>query len=411
MTFRKSHLGLMSAAALLLAGACSNSPTTTSLGAAGSGAPGTAGSAPGTAGASTPGSAGATTPGSAGNTAGGTAGAVGGTAGAVGGTAGAVGTAGVSGGTAGADGGSPSGDDGGQQATRPINVMGTGVYQGNGLYLNKSKPAQGKLVLLLGGICTGTGAGGFESFVHQYGFHVYAPMTDTCLDGGKVPAMYQTTLKTMPNDPEANRQIGDSRMELWDGKDRVSWYSVAPGKSIQEETIAALTAAEQSDPGGDWTWFLNADGTLRTTDVWVVGYSWGSQTWAMISAYVNFGRVITTSGPQDEGFPNATWITSPPATGTPGDRKYILAGFQGTYPSTSPNDSGVMSMFTTVTKAGWPGTPTNVLTTSPGPYTASQHLFAMVGSNNVSPGGHTVFCNDNQMNGWIPLCKYVLGQQ
>ncbi|HTA19416.1 MAG TPA: hypothetical protein VK989_08995, partial [Polyangia bacterium] len=221
MTFRRSQVGLMPVAALLLVGACSNAPTTPSLGAAGNGAPGTAGSAPGTAGA-TSGSAGAMTSGSAGNTVAGTAGVVGGTAGAA---AGAVGSAGASGGTAGGDGGTPSGDGGGQQATRPINVTGTGVYQGNGLYLNKSKPAQGKLVLLLGGICTGTGAGGFESFVHQYGFHVYAPATDTCLDGGKVPAMYQTTLKTMPNDPEANRQIGDSRMELWDGKDRVSWYS------------------------------------------------------------------------------------------------------------------------------------------------------------------------------------------
>jgi hypothetical protein len=38
-------------------------------------------------------------------------------------------------------------------------------FNGQSLSLNKSKPARGKLVLLLGGICTGTGAGGFESFV------------------------------------------------------------------------------------------------------------------------------------------------------------------------------------------------------------------------------------------------------
>ena len=38
-----------------------------------------------------------------------------------------------------------------------------------------------------------------------------------------------------------------------------------------------------SERGGDWGYFLNADNTLRTTDVYVVGYSWGSQAWAMMS--------------------------------------------------------------------------------------------------------------------------------
>jgi hypothetical protein len=35
----------------------------------------------------------------------------------------------------------------------------------------------------------------------------------------------------------------------------------------------------------------------------------------------------------------------------------------------------------------------------------------MIGSNPASPNGHTVFCNDNPMNGWLPLCKYVVGVQ
>ena len=53
-----------------------------------------------------------------------------------------------------------------------------------------------------------------------------------------------------------------------------------------------------------------------------------------------------------------------------------------------------------------------VLPTSPGPYTSDQHLFAMIGGNGgITPGGHTVFCNDNPANGWTPLCKYVFGKQ
>ncbi len=210
-----------------------------------------------------------------------------------------------------ADGGTTSSDAGDNYPppTRPINVTPSGTFSmsfmGQPMFIDTSKPIQGKLVLLLGGICTGVGAGGFDAFVKLYGFHIFAPKTDTCLDGGKVPPMYKAALQTNPNDPEANRQIGDSRMELWDGKPRVNWYSVPAGASIVDETVAAIKYGMTANPHGDWGYFLDSNGSLRTSDVWVVGYSWGSQTWAMISAYVPFGRVITTSGPQAEGFPNA----------------------------------------------------------------------------------------------------------
>jgi hypothetical protein len=275
-------------------------------------------------------------------------------------------------------------------------------FNGQPMYVNKDKPIMGKLVLLLGGICTGTGAGGFESFVKQYGFHVFAPKTDTCVNSA--PQKYKDAIKANPDDPEANRQVADARMELWDGKDRVDWVTVAPGASIVEETVAAMKAGSMLDPEGDWGYFLNADNTLRTTDVYVVGYSWGSQAWAMISSYVRFGRVIATSGPVNEGFPNATWITHPSAT--PNERKYALVGQQNPYPAE------MEVIFANVIKASWIGEVVNVTPTSAGPYTAVQHLFAMIGGNGGStPGGHTVFCNDNPMNGWLPVCKHVLGVQ
>ena len=399
------------------------------MGTAGSGSPGSAGtSSAGTGGdTSTAGAGGSATTGAggdngqggstgqAGSGTGGSTGAAG--SGTGGSTTGAAGAGGSTTGASGSDGGATTADGGAAYPPdpRPINVMGTGNtsfnFAGGQAYLNKSKPAQGKLVLFLGGICTGTGAGGIESFFHNYGFHTFSPKTDTCLDGGKVPAMYQTTLKTMPNDPEANRQIGDSRMELWDGKSRVTWYTVDPTNVILSATIGMLKMGEALDPGGDWGFFLNADGTLRTSDVWAVGYSWGSQTWAMISAYVPFGRVITTSGPVNEGFPNATWITSKSVAGTPGDRKYMLIGFQSPYPSTNGNDNGVMGMVTNVMNAGWPGTVTNVTPTSTGPYTSTQHLFSMVGSAPNSPGGHTIFCTGSPNCGWNPLCNYVTNVQ
>jgi hypothetical protein len=125
----------------------------------------------------------------------------------------------------------------------------------------------------------------------------------------------------------------------------------------------------------------------------------------MISTYVRFGRVVCTSGPVDEGWPNATWMTDPSAT--PEDRKFDLVG------QDSPWPTQMDQILLNAMKASWPGTVTNVLPNgTPTSYTSDQHLFAMVGGNGgITPGGHTVFCNDNPVNGWIPLCKYAFGQQ
>ena len=117
--------------------------------------------------------------------------------------------------------------------------------------------------------------------------------------------MYKDTIAKTPMDPEANRQVGDARMELWDGKDRVNWVTVAKGQSIVEETVAALKDGMTMEPDADFGYFLNADGTLRTTDVWVVGYSWGSQTWGMISSTCASAASSARRGRRREGFPNA----------------------------------------------------------------------------------------------------------
>jgi hypothetical protein len=229
----------------------------------------------------------------------------------------------------------------------------------------------------------------------MYGFHVFMPKTDTSLVGGSVPQKYKDMLKTDPNNKEANRQVGDARMELWDGKDRVDWYT--PPTSILQETIDAIKFAMDKDPGGDWGYFLNDDGTLRTTDVVAAGYSWGAQTWSMISTYVRFGRVLPQSGPVNEGFPNGTWMTDTSAT--PVKCKYALV-----------SDGQAADIFPNVLKAGWIGPTVPVMLSSKGPYTADQHLFELIGGDGgTSPGGHTVFCNDNPANQWWPVCKHVVG--
>jgi hypothetical protein len=441
MNLRTSPRHLVAAISLWLVGACSSATPSTVVSMSGTVAGGSTGSTTpsgsgaitatvgqtataGTVSAST-GQQGASGVVSAAGTTGGTSGTVAASSGA--GTSGSAGTAGTStGGTSGStDAGFAFSDagsaciDGGYADTdppapRPIHVtpgtVFTGDYNGQPMRLDKSKPIMGKLILLLGSICGGTGAGGIESFVNGYGFHMFSPATQTCVN--TAPQMYKDIIAKTPLDPDANRQVGDARMELWDGIDRVNWVTVAPASAILNETIGALQKGMLIDPGGDWGYYLNADGTLRTSDVWVVGYSWGSQTWAMISSYVRFGRVITTSGPQAEGFPNATWITLPNKA-TPADRKYMAVGFVSDYPSTTPIDiapNTVTSMIDTTTKAGWLGPPMNVHPGDMGPFTC-MHQFAMVGSNGASPGGHTVFCTSQTGNGWIPICKYLFDVQ
>ncbi len=423
MTFVGSRRGLISAAVLALAGACSSNPDRTgSLGAAGNSGSGSAGSngSAGAGGTTPSGSAGDTPGGAGSNGSAGQPGSAGAIGAAGGGSAGTTGSAGASGsagaggamGAGGATGSAGASGDTDPPAPRPINVTGTGTvsksFNGQPMYFNRDKkPVQGKLVLFLGGIGSGrsTGSGGIDAFVHEYGFHCFLPTADTSLVGGNVPQMYKDTIKTDPTNREANRQVGDARMELWDGKDRVTWNNTTPDQSILNETIAMINDAVVTDPGSDWGYFLNTDGTLRTTDVWVVGYSWGSQTWSMISTYVRFGRVIATSGPVDEGWPNATWMTDPSAT--PEDRKYDLVGQDAPWPTQMDQ------ILLNAMKASWPGTVTNVLPNgTPASYTSDQHLFGMIGGNGgITPGGHTVFCNDNPVNGWVPLCKYVFGQQ
>jgi hypothetical protein len=52
--------------------------------------------------------------------------------------------------------------------------------------------------------------------------------------------------------------------------------------------------------------------------------------------------------------------------------------------------------------------PFNVIPGQKGPFMTS-HELSMVGSDANSPGGHTVFCNNNPMNGWSAACAYLFG--
>jgi phage tail protein X len=180
-------------------------------------------------------------------------------------------------------------------------------------------------------------------------------------------------------------------MEAWDGKDRVDWLDINEHDSFAYRTVLALKHMQEQDPGGDWEYFLTQDKTgVRWSDVYLVGYSYGSQTLAVVSKYVRIGRGIATSGPVDEGFPNATWMKAPSLT--PLDRMIGLFGSENL-------DTKVM----TTTNAGWLA-PEITLNANPTLADLKDgHLFILTGE------GHGEFCAGDGGK-WKVLCNYAFGQ-
>ena len=94
--------------------------------------------------------------------------------------------------------------------------------------------------------------------------------------------------------------------------------------SIEQRTIEAIKYLEVKDPGGDWGWFLNQDGSMRWSDGCFIGYSYGASHLAVIARNVRIGLGVSTSGPQSEGHPDASWIKQPSAT--PLERLFAIYG-------------------------------------------------------------------------------------
>jgi hypothetical protein len=255
-----------------------------------------------------------------------------------------------------------------------------------------SKPPKKKLAIVLGGINGGPGPGGIYGYAIGKGYHAFLVATQT--NESSAPDEFKGK-----DDAESNRQVGDARMEAWDGKDRVAWLDVKRPDSIERRTELALKHAQEMDPGADWAYYLNADGSVRWSDVVMVGYSFGAQTIAMVAKYVRFSRAIITSGPTDEDFPKATWLTAPSAT--PLERMFVMVGAQADYP---PASGDVGDKIDTVKAAGWLGEPLNVHSgDAPTKYTPpykGANILVLVGQ------GHSEMCAGDGGN-WKGICDYA----
>lgn len=149
-------------------------------------------------------------------------------------------------------------------------------------------------------------------WMYPHGFHVLQIAYENDITMG--PAG-----DTNPSTP------GDTRMDQFDAKGRVTWVTIARPDSLEERVVKALQHMTTADPGGDWGWYLNPDGnSVRWSDGCFVGYGYGGTMAAVIARYVRLAHAVSLSAPDAEGRPDAAWLTAPSAT--PLDRVFAIYG-------------------------------------------------------------------------------------
>jgi hypothetical protein len=177
-------------------------------------------------------------------------------------------------------------------------------------------------------------------------------------------------------------------MNQFDGKGRTpSNANTKRFDSIEGRVIKGLQYLDKADPGADWGWFLNQDGTMRWSDGCFIGYSYGASHLAVIARYVRIGLGVSVSGPQSEGHPDANWLKMPSAT--PVERLWAMWGTQDE-PATT--DNGYKSHYTVTT--GLLGYLGDVVHTTTSPTIGTPPF---MGSHRISVDGqgHTEFCAGN----------------
>ncbi|HTM43577.1 MAG TPA: hypothetical protein VL137_01405 [Polyangiaceae bacterium] len=248
---------------------------------------------------------------------------------AAGGSGGDVATGGVS------QGGSPGGGAGGDPDAagdtppqRPLNVLAPPmqITHGNAGLDPRAAKMMGKLVVELG-----VDSGSYVPWLGKRGFHVIGVSFLHCNIGNNLGRDHN----------------GDCRLNTFDGMPHGDQNAVGPADSISGKVLSTITSLDMQYPEEDWGYFLNADGSVRWSDVAFSGMSHGSSTAARIGMAVRLYRAVSRSGPRDNGCgvgqapgdfdpnnppwdPNcdinsiSSWLDETPAT--PIDRFYAMVG-------------------------------------------------------------------------------------
>jgi hypothetical protein len=185
-------------------------------------------------------------------------------------TAGGAGTS--NGGTAtggAANGGYAGFEPGDTPPVHPLNVTAAAAehQHGNAGMDARAKTMLGKLVVDIG-----VNSGGYSSFLAKRGYHSMGAPCGAC---------------AAPN--------------LDGGRDAVGTCREGEFANTAMHVKTTLASLQQQFPEEDWGYFLNADGSVRWSDVAITGMSHGATTAAVAGRVVQrMWRVVSRSGPRDD---------------------------------------------------------------------------------------------------------------
>jgi hypothetical protein len=172
---------------------------------------------------------------------------------------------------------------------------------------NRAAKMAGKLIVELG-----VDSGGYDGWLGKRGFHVF---------GVKFYHCAHIDTWTAPYGRNYHR---DCRWTTFDGMQRGGAENDANANTSPTDNIAyklktGLAMLEQMYPGEGWGYFLNADGSVRWSDVGFTGYSHGAQTAASLAHLVRLYRAVSRSGPRDNNCGKGTGVCPPSAAAPPYD--------------------------------------------------------------------------------------------
>ncbi len=238
--------------------------------------------------------------------------------------------------------------------------------------VDTTKQMRAKLVVTLSGVGSGP-AVGIAQYAASLGFHAYA----IAYENG-----YDPSTQSNPD------YFGNSRNNELFGMGLTPGIMVNRPDSVEVRVTKALTYLQTANSAGDWSYYFDASGKVRWSDVIFIGHSHGASSAAYYAKVLRLWRAISLSGPRDTNPVIATWLTIPSAT--PIERYY---GFTGTLDPQHPDHIESMQIM------GYLGVLTDVMTT-PAPYNDSHRL--------QYDGAHNDSAN---CANYDPACKYMFGVQ
>jgi hypothetical protein len=251
---------------------------------------------------------------------------------------------------------------------------------------NRAATLMGKLVLPFTGLGTNSGtleAGG--EFCARRGFHVLG-----------IAAFQDYDILSKGAD-----FFGDARRSVFEGvlythEGEFANIAMTKADGVAQRTQKALQYLQTKFPDEGWGYFLQADGSVRWSDVIFSGFSHGGSNAARFAFLVEAARVVSLSAPrenlctrldlQDCGGLVATWLSE--TSKTPMDRFFAITG---------KSDAQHLQHLFAMEKTGYTGVATPLDGAQP-PYGNSHRL--------IANAGHTDFC---QTSTYQAACNYVFG--